>query len=1508
MTTTQSPTSRIKSLLSNIGTATKNIKQGVTNFLNKPIQVKNPVAQKAVQITSRLAQANPVNIVKQGVAQQRQVFNTPIRVSPTVAKTASRLATATPIKIAQPVISPVKKAFTSWKDRPSNQLGNQLIKIGNERIVKPSVKFAQKFGEAMAQPYVSKMTRESQESMLAQSQLYLEKGAELSRAGDKAGADRYFKASKELTDYASKQINQRTSDLEGSKKELIESGVGTMNAAGILANPLASGSMIGLGGALNYGIEKLLGVNEPGGFMRGVDSASKYAGFVNVSNPIIAGVIGKFAPMINNPVTQNLASRTGNAIGNLIEDRSLSALYGDKPNLTSDLVSLALGFVLGGKGDIKNFESLKKQLSTYGLSPEDNATFVKTVAELMKNRPGYARLDLGLGKDTLPSGLSKAKPRYNYGQKAFIPEFQSDVDRALYITAQTKKSASDDSYRAYLKNVIGMTDEEITVAGKEVRDYVKSQAKVLDGGTQAKPEVITVPDQGTISASPAGKVVVEPTQIESPVKPQSKLNVLELEIKKVGDAIGQVKKDIARETDPQMKATLEQHKNQLQSAYADLKNLQEGNGYIPVDSIPAPKVENAPAPQEARIPVTEGFTPEAQAKIEVSKRTPSQPYQFKQPDGNPPDAPILQKFRNWVNARTASKIEATLKSKEFQDLDAEGINAILRFQAGVKGGLEKVQQYFDAKYEDLKKAGVSMGFEQNYLPQLWANTQDEINQVFGKRLSKNPSFTIKKVFQDYQEGLDKGLTPRYQNISDLIRWYEATANKAMADKGFFTELVKGKFIKPSGNAPSGWVTLSEDHFPKIIVKDKAGKIVKQGTYKASPELAVLINNYLSEPSEALLMKIAQWSNRAKGRVLSFGIPNPLTGGIKLLRNMGTVIRTGKEKGAKAGFYEGVRNFTEGAGTGLNYFGYSMTKRGFGLGLINGLKDLRKQFNPEYSRKSLAKWMPTAPDFVKHGGTLSAENMKGVDDIPSFKNILSEGWNNLFEKTLFEVNIPSSKLENYDMAWKRNVKNGMPEEEAKLAAAHLMNTVYAGKNIDELGRSKNMQNIFRILALAPDWLESNIGMAANTLKSFYNFRDPKGDAYRRMAANWVSMYVVANLIQKATTDKFMVENDPGHELDFEIGYNDDGQKRYWKMSAGADDWVKIPLDAIRGMMNGDFSSLAQALKNRGGVFVQPAIGLMTDKNWAGQPIGYRGKDQYGREMPADIRLKSIASEWLTPLGVPSFVQGTINYGLGKQGLEQTILQGMELPVRYAGGPKSKTQKEVADMIKLRGGSGEDIYNVSKGLAGESLSENQMGLVTQSKDPIATVTQMLKLKKDKAEVKAKNKAGEKTEVVDGGEKWYVQKGDEVQAIDKVWSPTPPTLTGNETIDKKLKSQYKASITARINDVITLLQNEMITIEEAAAEVDKLQGVYEGIGGSGKPKKVTIPKFPVKKMPKLKVTERPIIKIKLPSLPNLSSATKTPRGIRASLSSGYKPVKIRMPKTARRMASTLGGIGRA
>jgi hypothetical protein len=118
--------------------------------------------------------------------------------------------------------------------------------------------------------------------------------------------------------------------------------------------------------------------------------------------------------------------------------------------------------------------------------------------------------------DTLPKNLAGAKPRYNYGQKGFELKFESDIEKALFITAQTRKSARDADYRGWLHG-LGYSDDEINALGKSVRDSIKESAKASDE------DVLTI---GRIAERKSPKAETPAIGVEDKTGPQQTIDAI----------------------------------------------------------------------------------------------------------------------------------------------------------------------------------------------------------------------------------------------------------------------------------------------------------------------------------------------------------------------------------------------------------------------------------------------------------------------------------------------------------------------------------------------------------------------------------------------------------------------------------------------------------------------------------------------------------------------------------------------------------------------------------------------------------------------------------------------------------------------------------------------------------------------------------------------------------------------------------------------------------------------
>jgi len=121
-----------------------------------------------------------------------------------------------------------------------------------------------------------------------------------------------------------------------------------------------------------------------------------------------------------------------------------------------------------------------------------------------------------------------------------------------------------------------------------------------------------------------------------------------------------------------------------------------------------------------------------------------------------------------------------------------------------------------------------------------------------------------------------------------------------------------------------------------------------------------------------------------------------------------------------------------------------------------------------------------------------------------------------------------------------------------------------------------------------------------------------------------------------------------------------------------------------------------------------------------------------------------------------------------------------------------------------------------------------------------------------------------------------------IDTSFQPTPPKLTGQTELDKKLISRYQSDITKKKNDITDLYEAGKLTAEEADKMIADLVKKSKLAGGSKKKKppivklkKIKLPKITVSKVKKITIKKptRKKYTIKVPKIKN-TKVTKSKR----------------------------------
>ena len=119
------------------------------------------------------------------------------------------------------------------------------------------------------------------------------------------------------------------------------------------------------------------------------------------------------------------------------------------------------------------------------------AAFTKSIRQLRKQAdaaapdvPGVAPEGAVVSGDPLlPKKLRGAKPRYNMGRYQYVPQFESDIDKAFFIVSQQTPSKSDALYMDFLRDLFpGKPSPQLRILGREVREHIKQTVRGQEEG------------------------------------------------------------------------------------------------------------------------------------------------------------------------------------------------------------------------------------------------------------------------------------------------------------------------------------------------------------------------------------------------------------------------------------------------------------------------------------------------------------------------------------------------------------------------------------------------------------------------------------------------------------------------------------------------------------------------------------------------------------------------------------------------------------------------------------------------------------------------------------------------------------------------------------------------------------------------------------------------------------------------------------------------------------------
>jgi hypothetical protein len=140
---------------------------------------------------------------------------------------------------------------------------------------------------------------------------------------------------------------------------------------------------------------------------------------------------------------------------------------GSRP--AAGIVDIAKRFIKEEEGSVSHTaaiarlrELFMKQRNT-NLTPEE-LTEAVTLSKEVAAKPDTPKL---------PESLRGAKPRFNTGTNFYLPQFASDLDKALYIVAQPHPSKQDAQYLKFVMDNTGLDEAAARELGGKVRQQVR---------------------------------------------------------------------------------------------------------------------------------------------------------------------------------------------------------------------------------------------------------------------------------------------------------------------------------------------------------------------------------------------------------------------------------------------------------------------------------------------------------------------------------------------------------------------------------------------------------------------------------------------------------------------------------------------------------------------------------------------------------------------------------------------------------------------------------------------------------------------------------------------------------------------------------------------------------------------------------------------------------------------------------------------------------------------------
>lgn len=545
-----------------------------------------------------------------------------------------------------------------------------------------------------------------------------------------------------------------------------------------------------------------------------------------------------------------------------------------------------------------------------------------------------------------------------------------------------------------------------------------------------------------------------------------------------------------------------------------------------------------------------------------------------------------------------------------------------------------IRRIADSIIEQNRKAGalavekdVIANARENYIAHIWQKPTRK--EVLRARFRQTTARAKKRTLEGgIMEGWSKGLKLRVDDVTLATQIAQSQINQAIVGR----EMLKlgKKWGLLSHKQPEGWVRVEH---PGFTIWKWSGKAEKAKTYGrnffvteegdlmervpvyAEPELGKKLNNVFS-PSALYKVPGIETISRYNAQIKSTILFTSLYHHQAFLRSYAFGSRGLNPKLAYEKGRQSIMNMTPEVRL--------LVRNGLTIGRI-------QDYDPRMIEGEQTIWGRA----LSHTKPTEAARKKLV------------ALRKRQERFLFNKLGPALKIQAGILELKAELKRNQTElesgkitaDEIAIAVADLVNNDFGGLHLGRMGRSQTAQHIFRLLALAPDWTESNIRSAVGAFK-----KGETGYLHRifwgRIAIKGLGATILFNLLLSAFDD-------------------DDFAERYKKAwETGRLRWLDIDVTPIFRALGGSddkrkyFSLLGHfrdpikftvhpfvSAKHKGSVVSRVMMDMMIGEDWAGREFTTLGEltglTERGKLSGRLVKYSRGGARPIEPAQVPSY---------------------------------------------------------------------------------------------------------------------------------------------------------------------------------------------------------------------------------------------------------------------------------